>query len=250
MAFQWSLVLLIKPSRDFSFNPFADEKSRDCFLITFDFTGMKSIVPFTTPETNVIVQNYIVVRDWKRRDFTTGNELIDGGSHPMIMGRHAWKKYSRIQIYDCCIVAVESVLLRSSSRGNFRLQWEGPKNTFKRLFLAAGCYNFLLKPYLKNFRKFSNTPSVPKCPKFKTLISVLENEKSVNLKNRFSHYSSRMVLITYFFNAFGFFAEKIWGYLSSSRAFFWVNSGIFGDFLRRVRFWYCSSRMVVITYFH
>ena len=123
-----------------------------------------------------------------------------------------------------------SIATLESSRAKFRLQWEGPKNTFKRLFLAVGCYNFLLKPYLKNFRKFSNTPSVPKCPKFKTLISVLENEKSVNLKNRFSHYSSRMVFITYFFNAFEFFAEKIWGYLSSSRAFFGSVKALFETF--------------------
>ena len=45
------------------------------------------------------------------------------------------------------------------SREKFRLQWEGTKNIFKSLFLAVGSYNFLLKPYLNNFRKFSNTPS-------------------------------------------------------------------------------------------
>ena len=38
-----------------------------------------------------------------------------------------------------------------ASRGNFRLQREGPKNILDRLFLAVGCYNFLLKPYLENF---------------------------------------------------------------------------------------------------
>ena len=131
----------------------------------------------------------------------------------------------------------------------FRLQREGPKNILDRLFLAVGCDNFLLKPYLENFRKFSNTPSVWKCHKFITKISIPENEKSVNLKNRFSHYPSRMVFITYFFNAFGFIAEKIWGYLNSSRAFFWVSLGTFWDFSWRERFWYYSSRMVVITYF-
>ena len=47
---------------------------------------------------------------------------------------------------------------------------------------------------------------------------------------RFSHYSSRMVVITYFFSAVGFPTEKFWAILGRSGAFlghFWEIFGYF-----------------------
>ena len=56
----------------------------------------------------------------------------------------------------------------------------------------------------------------------------------MNLKNDFSHYSSRMVFITNFFNTFEFFSEKIWGFLSSSRAFFGSVQAFLETFLQGI----------------
>ena len=63
-------------------------------------------------------------------------------------------------------------------------------------------------------------------------------------------YSSRMVVITFFFSPFGFLTEKFWAILGSSGAIFGSFWAILGGFSGTVRFPHYSSRMVVITYFY
>ena len=91
------------------------------------------------------------------------------------------------------------------------------------LFLADGCHNFFFftiwvfdRKILGHFGQFRGHFWV-----------ILGHFGGFSGTVRFPHYSSRMVVITYFGLTFGFLSEKFWAILGSSGAFFGPFWGLF-----------------------